>query len=201
MINSTGIWVENGATRLIVGTKDKDYILKIQPPYADVGNFDYCAQEAEIYAEAVKCGFSDKFAWCEHLLNYDLGDMSLPVYIMEWCDCSYNKVYDVMDSWHYSKYCTTHGVARTKKTYEDYRKSHKENYEGYSKRMIEWAYDCWGLDYNAPIGNDLTMVQFMCMMYIGDIHAGNWGWRDGRLVLVDYAGYGSDLANRYLGYC
>ena len=68
--------------------------------------------------------------------------------------------------------------------------------------MMEWAYDCWGMDFNAASDKPVceTIVGFMREMFINDIHPGNWGWCNNRLVLVDYSGYGDDFNTRNILY-
>ena len=64
--------------------------------------------------------------------------------------------------------------------------------------MMEWVYSVWGMDYYNPADNGFC--HFMRSMYINDIHAGNWGWRDNKIVLVDYSGFGDNFDNRSINY-
>ena len=196
--NNYGLWCGTGATKFVLGDDDCDYVIKIQPPYVD-SDFDYCAREVEVYNAAVEAGYADKFAWTAKLFDYDFSDsICLPIYVMEWCQCSYDMIDDEMDDWHYTKYCSSTGISKgDDDAYEKYCDSREQSDVSYSERMIEWAFSVWGLDYDSE---DYEFCRFMQKMFINDIHAGNWGWCNNRLVLVDYSGYGADLNARSLYY-
>ena len=190
-----GIWTGSGATKFVIGDDNYDCIIKFCP-YD--GGFDYCAREAEIYEEAVRAGYADKFAWCTKLFDYDFNEsFNLPVYVMEWCQCSYDMIDDEMDDWHYTKYCSDRGMVKDDDAFEKYC-TEGRNDKDYQERMMEWVYSVWGLDYNNPEHYDFC--NFMRKMFINDIHAGNWGWHDNKLVLVDYSGYGDCLSARSIYY-
>ena len=190
-----GIWMGSGCTKLVIGDDDCDYIIKFCPNDLD---FDYCGREVEVYEEAVRVGYADKFAWCAKLFDYEFNDWyTIPVYVMEWCQCSYDMIDDEMDEWHYTKYCSSHGIEKSDDAiiaYDNEGRGEKD----YDERMMEWAYSVWGLDYQNPEHYDFC--RFMRDMYINDIHAGNWGWCNNRLVLVDYSGYGENLDCRSIRY-
>ena len=201
-VDQLGIWVATGATKFVIGTDDCDYVIKFQAPRAS--DFDYCAREVEVYNEAVLAGFADKFAWSSHLLDYTIdvaGEIiTIPVYIMEWCQCSYDMIDDEMDDYHYTKFCTLNHKDKND-SYDEYANTYKYRGE-YDERMMEWAYSVWGLDYNAPVAPEagMTIAQFMRKMFINDLHAGNWGWCNNRLVLTDYSGYGDCYSCRSINY-
>ena len=190
-----GIWTGSGATKFVIGDDNCDYIIKFCPYDAD---FDYCAREVEVYEEAVRAGYADKFAWCAKLFDYDFNEsFNLPVYVMEWCQCSYDMIDDEMDDWHYTQYCSSHNLNKGDDAFEKYC-SEGRNDKDYQERMMEWAYSVWGMDYSNT--DDYAFCVFMRKMYINDIHAGNWGWCDNKLVLVDYSGYGDCLSCRSIYY-
>ena len=190
-----GIWTGSGATKLVIGDDNCDYIIKFCPFHSD---FDYCAREAEVYEEAVRAGHADKFAWCAKLFDYDFNEsFCLPVYVMEWCQCSYDMIDDEMEDWHYTRFCSSTGITKgDDDAYEKYCDSRDNCDETYSERMLEWAFDCWGGEYSSSS----DFVVFMRNMFINDIHAGNWGWCNNRLVLVDYSGYGENYNERSINY-
>ena len=198
--DNLGIWTGSGVTKFVIGTDDCDYIIKFCP---NSEGFDYCAREVEVYEEAVHAGHADKFAWCAKLFDYDFNSfISLPVYVMEWCQCGYDQIDDEMDDYHYSKYCSSHHSEKNDDMLEEYLNSEERQSKDYAERMMEWAYSVWGLDYNAPVVPEagMTIAEFMRKMFINDIHAGNWGWKDNRLVLVDYSGYGECYEARSINY-
>ena len=189
-----GIWTSSGATKFVIGDDNCDYIIKFCPNGSD---YDYCAREVEVYEEAVRAGYADKFAWCDYLFDYNFNEsFSLPVYVMEWCQCSYDMIDDEMDDWHYTQYCSSHNLNKGDDAFEKYC-SEGRNDKDYQERMMEWAFSVWGLNYH---GEDYAICNFMKKMFINDIHAGNWGWCDNKLVLVDYSGYGECLSCRSIYY-
>ena len=193
--NDLGIWTACGATKYVIGDDNCDYIIKFCPREE---GYDYCAREVEIYEEAKEHGYGDKFAWCAHLFEYDFNEYtSLDVYVMEWCQCSYDMIDDEMDDWHYTRFCSSNGITKgDDDAYERYTDSRDNCDETYSERMLEWAFDCWGGEYSSSS----DFVIFMRNMFINDIHAGNWGWCNNRLVLVDYSGYGENYDERSINY-
>jgi hypothetical protein len=189
--NHYGIWVGTGATKFVIGDDNCDYIIKFCPS----DEFDYCGREVEVYEEAVRAGYEDKFAWCAYLFDYDLGNRLLPVYVMEWCQCGYDQIDDEMDDWHYTKFCSSHGLSKGDKAFDEYCNSENRWGSG-TERMLEWAFDCWGGVYDATS----EFLAFMRKMYINDLHPGNWGWHNNQLVLVDYSGYGDCFSCRSIDY-
>ena len=199
-VENLGIWVASGATKFVIGDGTNDYIIKIQPPCIssdeDCGDFDYCAREVEVYNEAVKEGFEDKFAWTAKLFDYDFSDcLTIPVYVMEWCKCDYDFIDDEMDEWHFTKYRTERGLEDTDEVRETYYSKGRYD-KDYSERMLEWVHSVWGGEYD-PASD---FIKFMRRMFINDIHAGNWGWHGNTIVLTDYSGYGSNFDARSLHY-
>ena len=198
--NALGIWTGSGATKLVIGDDNCDYVIKFGPW---IDEFDYCEREVEVYEEAENRGFADKFAWTDFLFDYNFNEsMRLPVYVMEWCQCSYDMIDDEMDDWHYTRFCSSTGITKgDDDAYEKYCDSRDNCDVTYSERMMEWAYSVWGLDYNISVDPETdTIARFMRRMFINDIHAGNWGWCNNRLVLVDYSGYGEDYNERSINY-
>ena len=191
--NDLGIWTGSGATKFVIGDGNCDYVIKFGPW---VDEFDYCEREVEVYEEAENRGFADKFAWTDFLFDYHFNEsICLPVYVMEWCQCSYDMIDDEMDDWHYTKYCSSHNIQKSDDALEKYLNS-AERCGDCSERMLEWAFDCWGGTYTPK--NEF--VCFMREMFINDLHAGNWGWHNNKLVLVDYSGYGECFSCRSINY-
>ena len=111
------------------------------------------------------------------------------VYVMEWCQCSYDMIDDEMDDWHYTKYCTSHCLDKKGDgVYDKYNSAEDGRNRDHSVMMLEWAFSVWGGEYSS----DDEFVKFMRENMINDIHAGNWGWCNNKLVLTDYSGYGED---------
>ena len=153
------IWCATGATKFVIGDDHCDYIIKIQPPCVD--GMDYCAREVAVYNAAVVNGFEDKFAWTAKLFDFHFNDsICLPVYVMEWCQCSYDMIDDEMDDWHYTNYCSYHCLEKGDEAYNEYNSALDGRERNYSVMMLEWAFDMWGGEYTG----DNEFIQFMRKM-------------------------------------
>lgn len=198
------IWMSCGATRCCIGlNSDTEYVIKFQ---LDDEACDYCAREASISKDAEKCGFGDFFAKSEPLFDYTFTyndeDRKIKVYAMEWCHCSYDDVSDDSYNYHYSKFCEDNNLDASSddsrdlfSDEEERRACDDENSES-NIGMIEYAKSTWGI-----LDEDFLrdLIKFMRDWEINDLHAGNWGYKGNKLVMVDYGGYG-DLEDRRLYY-
>ena len=189
------IWTATGATKFVIGTDDCDYIIKFQL----FDSFDYCAREVETYNAAKARGLEDKFAWCDKLFDFTFScegdERTIPVYVMEWCQCGYEMISDDAYEYCYRRYITKKDLPDCQESREKY-----YNSEGYVDRIdiLEWACDVWGTPYGE--GSSAAILNFLREMRVNDLHAGNWGWNDRRLVLTDYSGYGDNLLARRIDY-
>lgn len=198
------MWMSCGATRCCLGlNSDTEYVIKFQ---VDKDECDYCDREASISRDAEKCGFGDFFAKSEPLFDYtftyDNKDKMVKVYVMEWCYCDYDTVSDDSYRYHYSKFCEDNNLDASSddsrdlfSDEEERRASDDENSES-NFGMIEYAKSTWGV-IDEQFIHDL--IDFMRDWEINDLHAGNWGYKGNKLVMVDYGGYG-DVAERHLYY-
>lgn len=193
-LSNHNAWSAYGATRIVFGYDDDEYIIKIQTNL-DNDDFDYGAREVETYEAAVEAKLDKYFAGCALLFHYTFtwGSRSfrLPVYIMKRCNCSYDQISDDSYNYHYSKYCEESGRdGNEDETRDLFYDEYEENYDS-TDGMLMYAMTTWNEDYEdwAPL------YRFISDWQINDLHAGNWGYVDGRLVLTDYAGYGQ-LADR-----
>lgn len=204
ILDELDMWMSCGATRCCFGfNNDTEYVAKFQ---LDGEECDYCAREAIISKDAEKCGFGDFFAKCEHLLDYTLSygktNRTIRIYVMEWCCCSYDAVSDDSYNYHYTKFCEDNNLDASSddsrdlfSDEEERRASDDENSES-NIGMIEYAKSTWGI-IDEKLIHDL--IEFMRDWEINDLHAGNWGYKGDKLVMVDYGGYG-DVAERHLYY-
>lgn len=198
------IWMSCGATRCCFGfNNDTEYVAKFQ---LDGEECDYCAREAQISRRAEQYGFGDFFAKSEHLLDYtlkhDKTTKTISVYVMEWCCCSYDTVSDNSYNYHYAKFCEDNNLDASSddsrdlfSDEEERRASDDENSES-NFGMIEYAKSTWGI-IDEKFLHDF--IEFMRDWEINDLHAGNWGYKGDKLVMVDYGGYG-DIEERNLYY-
>ena len=204
ILDELDIWMSCGATRCCFGfNNDTEYVVKFQ---IDKDECDYCAREAQISRRAEQYGFGDYFAKCEPLFDYtftyDNKNKKVEVYVMEWCCCDYDTVSDNSYNYHYTKFCEDNNLDASSddsrdlfSDEEERRASDDENSES-NIGMIEYAKSTWGI-IDEKFLHDL--IEFMRDWEINDLHAGNWGYKGDKLVMVDYGGYG-DVAERHLYY-
>lgn len=176
-----GLWFSSGATRLIIGDDDRDFIIKFQP-YEDNRGHDYCKFEYDTYKAAVAVGLDDYFCPIEFLFDYHFGDRVCGIYVMPYCSCDAEGIEDDSYDYQYRTFCSDNGYDVDD---EDARDEFCYDYDS-DGCLIELALDIWGRhsDYDA-------LCDFLRNWGCNDLHTGNWGYLENKLVLVDYAGYGS----------
>lgn len=180
-----GLQLANGATRLIIWDEYEDCVIKIQ---FDEGHnhYDNNYNELELaaYNAAVENGWEDMFAPVAKLFDYSFTDsIRVGVYAMAFCDCNQDEVENESYRRNFDKYCKEYGRdPDDEETQEEF----SEDWYDYDGNYIESA-----LAYNGYQEHDYDkFCEFLRNQRINDLHSGNWGYLDGRLVLVDYSGYG-----------
>ena len=190
-----GIWFSNGCTRFVVGDENRDYVIKFQ--ILD-DKTDYGAFEANTYANAVAAGLADRFAWSAKLMDYSFNmgshTYTFSVYVMECVDCDYYSVSERSYDYHYNIFCSENNLNPQDEESERLFNRKGECYAA-TKAMLEFAFNSWGV--SAEYADKFT--NFIEAEKINDLHCGNWGYRDGVLVLTDYAGFGSLSHRIYSG--
>lgn len=180
-LEEDGYFIDSGATRIVIGHEDWDFVFKFLYDWSD--DIDYCANELFIYNEAKKEGLSDYFAKCEYVGMY----YATPIYAMERCDCDSDQLSSESYRTMFKKWCAYNDRAEDDEVAQEefYNESDYDcdDQEG----MLELAEDYWGW------AETNRMIDFMDRYVVNDCHAGNWGKIDSQLVIVDYAGY-SDCA-------
>lgn len=183
-----GFWVSSGATRVVFGLdRDSEIVIKIQ---LDTDTVDYSKREAEVYAEAKEEGLEEFFAESVPLFKYHFedGGMSkdITIYAMERIECGYDDISDDSYNYHYAEFCREHDLDpaddESRDAYYDDRNYDEADEEG----MVVYAVSTWG----GKWGDYAELFKFMREHYINDMHAGNWGYRGGKLVMCDYGGFG-----------
>lgn len=124
-----------------------------------------CEREAKTYEDAVENGWGDYFCPIEKLMDYEFSpSICFAVWVMPLVDCDEGKVY---------KSCVEN----------DEDDDGGDDYEGYINTALK-------------IGGELDSAAyfygFLDEHCCNDLHEGNWGFMDGRMLIVDYAGYGID---------
>ena len=188
-----GVWCGTGATKFVIGDEDYDYVIKFQP--CGVDYYDYCAKEEDVYLEAELRNLHQHFAWTAHLFDYTFEDngvvVTLPIYVMEWCQCGYDFIDDEADEFNYQTYIAEEGLEDCDRSRDKYYSDGKYRLSC-EERIFIWAESIWGnLEY---------LKKFLRNMSVNDLHAGNWGWCNNRIVLVDYSGYGEDEGCREIDF-
>lgn len=191
-------WFGCGATRIVIGDDRCDWVLKIG---MDRSDFDYGALEVETYEDAVREGIDKCFAQVELLCRYEFHDADgnteiFPVYIMECCACGYDQISDDSCNYHFTSFCEENGLdQQSDESWDEFYHVHDDCQYADSEGMMEYALSVMRLtDEEKDI-----FFNVLTAHYVNDLHAGNWGYRDNMIVLIDYAGYG-EFADRQLKY-
>lgn len=162
-----GIIFQMGASKLVLLDDDNDWVLKI--PFSDTVH-DHCKVEVTNYKNAVKEGVEEPFAACCFLTEYE----NAPCYIMEKVCCDedtvtsdlYNrsreKLSDKMDE---EEICDYLNSIDAEYIYMELLPAY------YSEKFLQRLHD------------------FIWRYGIEDLHTGNLGYRDDKLVFIDYSGY------------
>ena len=160
--------IARGLTKMVIIDDNLDYVIKI--PFAWVNGSismkDYCRIEAENYQRAVDACVDEYFAECfyggKFECELDGEKVKVPFYLMEKVDCDEEKVTsDICSQLDDSSYDCE-----------------------YSSEAVE---ELFKLYYGADEHD--RVYEFCEKMFINDIHTANVGFRNGRLVFVDYSGY------------
>lgn len=170
-----------GASRFVFWENDSPYVFKWQYIIDDI---DYCASEAYIYQKAAEYGIGACFAWTAKVCDYG----GAAIYAMEKCKVDSIKLSDDSYDFHWKLACDNLGYDPDNLTDEQAEDVGDEMYDyNDTDGLIDFAGEFW----DAIIIEDLR--DFVEEYGLCDLHSGNWGYLDGRLVLTDYAGYEVDL--------
>ena len=177
------IEAHSGATRLcllIDSDYGYDYVVKI--PYIDRA-IDYCAREVEIYEKAKQLGIQEIFAECALLEVIVIEGIEFPIYLMEKVDGSYWDL-DGMCFSYYKEKIYDGDVSDDESIIAD--QYAKELYE---EELFEEYELALAASYGEKHDVLKTIRQFIYEESINDLHSGNMGVVNGKVVLIDYAGY------------
>lgn len=170
----------SGASRVAIWDECCDFVIKI----AFSKNYEkYCQHEVEVYAAAVKEGLEDNFAWCVCYQEPEEceDDYRPGIYVMEYMECDEEAVRDSAWKYGYESYCRERGLDSS--NYD-----HAEDYDDWN-----WNEDNeMVLDYIEAQMDEETrraFCVFMMKWQVSDIHEGNCGFKNNRMVIVDYAGW------------
>lgn len=169
----------SGATRLVVWDEDNpDYVAKMA---LELDDERYCIHEVELYNAAVKAGLEAHFGWCAEIYCYG----SRSVYAMEYLKCDDSDIESKSYKWGYERYCAEEKIdtesEESKEAYYDY---YWGGFSGDGGVVLQWI----EAHMVAPVVEKFE--EFVSKYDISDIHSQNVGYRNGQLVLCDYAGFG-----------
>ena len=197
-------WVLNcGATRVCIEDETYDYVIKI-----DLANWDSCEEEVGIYEAAREANLSQYFTeveyigtYCKTYQFYDMQEIELELgfeyYNFE------ERFYKIVDN------CgELHDITIELPLYA-YRRAIPHNYNAVynelgeakesdneiiarsSKSPLTERNLAVGIEFIKQYGVDefLRLSDFLEDNYVNDLHCGNFGDIDNRIVCIDYAGY------------
>ena len=185
-----------GATKGVIIFNNQDYVLKLpflkesverwnsetkefEREYSDMPN--YCSIECKNYDAAVREGLEDMFAetFCVGYFH------NVPVYAQQYVDCDEESISSSYSDYCYKEWCEENDLdPDSDDSYEEYfdtdtRYEYEDNSEVYVCMRDYYSSDKFS-----------AFCLFIEKQYINDLHAGNFGFSGGRLVAVDFSGYG-----------
>lgn len=165
-----------GATRLVVWDWDNtDFVVKI-PLGTDC--FKYCDKEVSLYQASLTEGVDRYFAWTEFVDFYH----DWPIYAMEFVDCDQDSIEDSVYTSAFENWCAETGSDMDDEDAKD------EFSDYYFDEICDFVYD-WIYDQIGSLAAK-ALETFINVNRINDIHASNVGFKDGQVVIVDYASFG-----------
>ena len=163
--NDLEIELKWGVTKAVICLPDNEWVLKI--PFSDY-EFDYCSLEEKNYISAKREGFEDFMAETHYLMDFN----GSPCYIMKKAEVGF----DLLKKDMYS--CLIE--EGNSEEYARYNSELNCSGDEYVENLLSFHYDHKRLD---------NFLDFCEENDINDIHTGNVGYINGRLVVIDYSGY------------
>jgi hypothetical protein len=154
--------VYSGACKGVIVFDDTDWVIK----FDYYGEDSYCKIEADNYRYAVEEGLAHYFAETRFITQVDC----VSFVIQEKCECDESDIYDSLHQY-------------VKETYD-------EECSEYSEASL-WE-EVESICANGCVHemfHDKALNAFVCRYYINDLHAGNFGRVNGRIVMTDYSGF------------
>ena len=171
-----------GAYRIAIWNEDSDYVFK----FSYRGDEDCCDIERKNYLLAEFDNVEQCFAKMIYVGQYNLFVKPIYVYAMEKAYVDEDENRERSSEASFQRFCEENGY--------DYEEAYYD-----SEIHAQYEYDCsWYLDETDQM-LDLAhcewdeelynrFMEFVDENNISDLHAGNWGRINGRLVVIDYAG-------------
>ena len=182
-----GLRFSGGATRMMIHKVGLPYVIKfaIEPQFG----CDFCSDEINTYKQAEAAGVADIFAWCEHLMDYTFSDggkeRTVNVMIMEECFCYEDSVSNDTFRYHYYRFCEENNLVDDEDSREQFWDEGPD--PDCDDGILSYAVSTVGFSHN----EQERLIEVLDACGVNDLHCGNWGYIGDRLVMIDYAGYGS----------
>ena len=177
------MWYETGASRLVIGSDDAEYVLKIAlskkyEPYNE--------HELEVYQKAVEAGLESHFGWCacysEPIYNEDY---YIPgIYIMERLDGDCETVSSAAWEFGFNHFCEENGYDKDSLDSPDLYNDVLYEEDCELDNLMDYFTNGWSIDEVA------VFHKFLDNNRVNDLHCGNMLYRGNELVISDYAGWG-----------
>ena len=173
-INGIDVEVCNGATKGVLLFSDEEGMLPYVVKFPSIEyNLNFCELEAAVYNNAESEGYEENFAECHYLgkiLEKYNADYDLPFYLQEYCEVnSYEITHEATEK--------IIGSSVRPRSYDDVMNSVESVY-GYDYTIVK-----------ALIDDSQEFEDFLMANEVTDCHNGNFGFKNGRVVLVDYSGF------------
>jgi len=178
----SNLYVDDGACRVvIIDTKHRDFVLKYGWKDSDK---KYCEREACICIDAEKEGVGQYFAWTHYICEYQ----GRSIYAMEYLDCNDEDIDDKSSDYNWDLFCEDNSFDKEKDR-EDW-EVRDEFWDSYND-STDHTYGVIRYMFSMISAADAMKLDHIIWNWdINDMHAGNFGYRNGQLVMCDYAGYG-----------
>jgi len=194
----------SGATRGVISDSEWDEIVKFElSEYED--EVSPCAAEVSIYEAAMQCGLDSYFVRPRYIGTYtktvktypwsafadyedtlDLSEEEFETLVedLDLTDADMREITINLPLYAYEK---ANNVGWTCPEYEDEEGEIAQSYDSPLKERAEEVAASFVHEYGEVSYAELS--SFLNEWCVNDLHCGNVGWIDGRLVLIDYAGY------------
>ena len=148
----------------------ENYVIKFG--FSDIASQrDYCMIEYQNYQLAKENGFAAYFPYTDFLGNFD----GVNFFIQERACCSED---DITSKWY----------ENMREVMEDYH-DESEDEDEINSRVWDAVYDMDDIDRANLTFEDDSFLDFLMEYEIGDLHEGNFGYIDDRIVIIDFSGW------------
>lgn len=178
------IWAASGATRVVFGTySEPSVVFKM---LQDRNDIDYNASEAFIYQRAIEAGVSEWFAWTEKVETIEVNGVKTYIYAMDFCDVDGDQLENASYDLAVQEYLADEGLTLEEMSDDDRENMYHmidDSYCGDSEGIQHYMFATYNYE------DMCNLFNFLEDNFVNDTHAGNWGYLNNHLVLIDYGGF------------